>query len=86
MSGSLGGRVAIVTGSSRGIGAEIARRFGEEGAAGAIAARTAEPMPGRLPGTITETAEEIRTKGGKAVAIPVDLSLPADRERLVAET
>ena len=38
----LDGKVAIVTGASRGIGAEIARRFGAAGAAVAVAARTAE--------------------------------------------
>jgi NAD(P)-dependent dehydrogenase (short-subunit alcohol dehydrogenase family) len=83
---ALEGRVVIVTGASRGIGAEIARRFAAEGAAVAAAARTVEPGPKRLPGTITETAEAIRANGGRAVAVPVDLSRPADRERLVTET
>jgi citronellol/citronellal dehydrogenase len=79
------GRVAIVTGASRGIGAEIARRFAAEGAAVAAAARTVEPAPGRLPGTITETVEAITAAGGRAIAVPTDLSRPADRERLVRE-
>src|SRR2546423_8768361 len=86
MGRALDGRVAIVTGASRGIGAEIARRFAAEGAAVAAAARTVEPAPGRLPGTITETVEAIRAAGGRAIAVPVDLSRAADRERLVAET
>lgn len=86
MAGSLEGRVAIVTGSSRGIGAEIARRIAAEGAAVAVAARTSEPAPGRLPGTIAETADSIRRAGGTAIAVAVDLSRPEDRERLVAET
>ncbi len=86
MSRALQDRVAIVTGSSRGIGAEIARRFAAEGAALAVGARTAEPVPGRLPGTITQTVQDIRDAGGQALAVPVDLSRPADRERLVAET
>ena len=84
--GLLDGKVAIVTGASRGIGAEIARRFGSEGAAVAVAARTTEPGQSRLDGTIGETAAAIRAARGTAVAIPADLSKPEDRERLVAET
>jgi NAD(P)-dependent dehydrogenase (short-subunit alcohol dehydrogenase family) len=84
--GLLDGRVAIITGASRGIGAEIARRFGAEGAAVAVAARTAEPGTSRFAGTIGETAEQIRAAGGTAIAITADLSKGEDRERLVAET
>ena len=81
----LDGKVAIVTGASRGIGAEIARRFGQAGAAVAVTARTTEAGMSRLPGTIGETAGQIRDAGGSAVAIPADLSRPEDRERLVAQ-
>jgi citronellol/citronellal dehydrogenase len=84
--GLLDGRVAIVTGASRGIGAEIARRFGAEGAAVAVSARTAEPGVSPFAGTITETAEQITADGGTAIAIAADMARPADRERLVAET
>jgi len=84
--GLLEGRVAIVTGASRGIGAEIARRFGAEGAAVAVAARTAEAGVSRFAGTIGETTDQIRAGGGTAIAIPADLSKAEDRERLVAET
>jgi citronellol/citronellal dehydrogenase len=84
--GVLDGRVAIVTGASRGIGAEIARRFGAEGAAVAVAARTTDPGTSRFAGTIEETAGQIRADGGAAVAITADLSKADDRERLIAET
>jgi citronellol/citronellal dehydrogenase len=84
--GILDGKVAIVTGASRGIGAEIARRFAREGAAVAVAARTTETGTSPLPGTIAETAGQIRAAGGTAAAIRADLSKPEDRERLIAET
>jgi NAD(P)-dependent dehydrogenase (short-subunit alcohol dehydrogenase family) len=84
--GILDGKIAIVTGASRGIGAEIARRFGSEGAAVAVAARTTQSVDSRLPGTIGETAEAIRRAGGTAIAIAADLSKAGDRERIVAET
>jgi citronellol/citronellal dehydrogenase len=84
--GLLEGHVAIVTGASRGIGAEIARRFGAEGAAVAVSARTAEPGVSPFEGTIRETADQIAVAGGTAVAIAADMAKPADRERLVAET
>ncbi len=83
--GILDGKVAVVTGASRGIGAEIARRFAREGAAVAVAARTAETGTSPLPGTIAETAGQIRAAGGTAAAIRADLSRPEDRERLIAE-
>ncbi len=84
--GVLDGKVALVTGASRGIGAEIARRFGAAGAAVAVAARTTEGSSSVLPGTIDETAAQIRAAGGTAVAIATDLAKPGDRERLVEQT
>ena len=83
--GTLDGKVAIVTGASRGIGAEIARRFGKEGAAVVVAARTTDPGTSPLEGTIGETVGQVRAAGGTAVAIRADLSRPEDRERLVRE-
>ena len=58
--GILDGKVAIVTGASRGIGAEIARRFGAAGAAVAVSARTTEAGESPFPGTIGQTAAQIR--------------------------
>ncbi len=79
------GRVAIVTGASRGLGLAIARRLAEEGARVAVTARTLLPDP-RYPGTLTETVDSIARSGGEAVAIQADLSKAEERARVVAET
>jgi citronellol/citronellal dehydrogenase len=68
----LRGRVAIVTGASRGIGKALALRLAAEGAAVVVAAKT-EHSTGTLPGSIHETAGAIHARGGRALAIPVDV-------------
>jgi len=83
--GVLDGKVAIVTGASRGIGAEIASRFAAAGVAVAVTARTVEAGTSPLEGTLGETVARIEAAGGTAVAIPADLSRPEDRERVVSE-
>jgi NAD(P)-dependent dehydrogenase (short-subunit alcohol dehydrogenase family) len=84
MADSCAGRVALVTGGSRGIGAGIATRLAAEGAAVAVTARTAERHP-RLPGSLAETVAAITAAGGTAIAIAADLSEPSSRPDMVAE-
>jgi citronellol/citronellal dehydrogenase len=84
--GALDGRVAVVTGASRGIGAEIARRFAADGARVAVSARTTEAGQSQFEGTIHDTVQSIVDAGGAAVAIAANLARAEDRARLIAET
>jgi citronellol/citronellal dehydrogenase len=70
------GRVAFVTGASRGIGAAIAERLGAEGAAVAVTARSVDTHPANLPGTVRETALRIESRGGRALPIHCDVFDP----------
>lgn len=82
--GLLEGKITIVTGASRGIGAAIARRFAAEGASVALVARTRAPG-GALAGSLEEVAELIRAAGGSAIAIEADLSRPEGRGHIVPQ-
>ncbi|HZZ36094.1 MAG TPA: SDR family NAD(P)-dependent oxidoreductase [Caulobacteraceae bacterium] len=84
--GTLKGKVALVTGASRGIGEAIAARFAQEGARVVVSARTAEEGESRLPGTLGDTVARIRKAGGEATLIKADLAQASERERLIEET
>jgi citronellol/citronellal dehydrogenase len=78
---TLAGKVAIVTGSSRGIGKDIALAFATEGADIVVAARSESQPDPRLPGTIHETAQEVEALGRRALAVKTDVT---DEEQIAA--
>ncbi len=76
--GLLAGKVALITGASRGIGAAAARAFAQAGAAVVLAARDEQ--------VLAVVAREIRATGGRALAVPTDVGDPAAVARLVQRT
>lgn len=70
--GRLTGKVAVVTGASRGIGKGIALALANEGATVYVTGRTVMPGSYPLPGTVGETAAEVDRRGGKGIAVQVD--------------
>jgi 3-oxoacyl-[acyl-carrier protein] reductase len=79
MSQKLEGKVAVVTGASKGIGAAIAKHLADEGAAVVVNYASSKQGAERVVAEITE-------KRGRAVAVQADMSKPADIKRLFAET
>lgn len=69
---TLKGKTLFITGASRGIGLEIAKRAAADGANIAVVAKTTKPHP-KLEGTIFSAAEEIEASGGKALALACDI-------------
>jgi len=79
MSQKLAGKVAVVTGASKGIGAEIARELAVNGAAVIVNYSSSKEGAERV-------VADIKKKGGKAVAVQANLAKPADVKRLFDET
>jgi NAD(P)-dependent dehydrogenase (short-subunit alcohol dehydrogenase family) len=86
MAGELHGRVAIVTGASRGIGRALALGLAARGAAVVCAARTMTDDPGGLPGSLRATTSAIERAGGRALAVRCDVGRAGDLHDLVART
>ena len=82
----LNGKVALITGASRGIGEYVALELGRAGVAVAVCARTEEVKDKRLPGTIHSVAQAIRDAGGKAEGIFMDMREPESITAGVAKT
>lgn len=80
------GKIAIVTGASRGIGKAIALGYAYEGATVVVAARSESAPNERLPGSIHETVAEIEARGGRALAVRLDVTDEASVANVVQTT
>ncbi|HEU5302548.1 MAG TPA: SDR family NAD(P)-dependent oxidoreductase [Acidimicrobiia bacterium] len=83
---NLDGTIAVVTGASRGVGAATAVALAERGCRVACAARATADNPQPTEGTIDETVARIRDAGGEAIAVPTNLAVDAEVERMIATT
>ena len=83
----LSGAVAVVTGSTRGIGRATAFALGRAGARLVVVGRTSDASPNRrLPGTVEEVAAALEAEGVEALAVQADLADPDQTEAVVERT
>ena len=82
----LDGKVAIVTGASRGVGAATAVALAGRGCKVACAARATDAAPLPIPGTIDDTVRRIADAGGAAVAVPTNLAKDGEIATMVERT
>ena len=83
--GRLDGKVVVVTGASRGIGADVAQLFAAEGGRVVCAARTVQEGQHPLAGSLEQTVGAIREAGGEAHAVGANIAEPPECERLIRE-
>ena len=82
---NLSGKTLFITGATRGIGFEIAKKAAKDGANIVIAAKTDTPHP-TLPGTIHTAAEELKKAGGDAIGIKTDIRFEDQVNEAVEQT
>ena len=84
--GKLDGKVAIITGASRGIGRDMAVVFAREGAKVVVSARTEKEGDFRIEGSIETAVNRIKAEGGEAVGIRCDVTKEEDYQALFDQT
>lgn len=85
MTGLLEGKVAVVTGASRGIGEALAIRYAMEGASVVVSARTVNEGDHKFEGSINSVVDRINGAGGRALGVRADLAIADHRENLIDE-
>lgn len=76
-------KIALVTGASRGIGRGVALALGSAGATVYLTGRTLNEGESPLPGTLTATAADVTSRGGRGVALRCDHSVDSDVEAVI---